>query len=83
MLYMNETLTEMGRSASNVDTFGDIVREFQETIRNTQNGFGTLRREAAEKYADALSAIEKLQLHKAMLTAGSSTKFASMMGQGR
>ncbi|NPD15042.1 conjugal transfer protein TraH [Xinfangfangia sp. D13-10-4-6] len=82
MLYMNETLSEMSRAASNVDTFGDIIREFQETIRQTQNGFGTLRRQAAEKYNDALSAIEKLQLHKALLTAGSSTKFASMMGQG-
>lgn len=82
MLYMNETLTEMSRAASNVDTFGDIIREFQETIRQTQNGFGALRRQAAEKYNDALSAIEKLQLHKALLTAGSSTKFASMMGQG-
>ncbi|MGP3699591.1 hypothetical protein [Rhodobacter sp. NSM] len=56
---------------------------WNDAIRNTQNGFGTLRREAAEKYADALSAIEKLQFHKAMLRAGSSTKFASMMGQGR
>ncbi|WP_226554739.1 conjugal transfer protein TraH [Celeribacter naphthalenivorans] len=82
MLYMNETLTEMSRSASNVDTFGDIIREFQETIRQTQNGFGSMRRQAAEKYNDALSAIEKLQLHKALLTAGSSAKFASMMGQG-
>lgn len=82
MLYMQETLTEMGRAASNIDTFGDIIREFQETIRQTQNGFGTLRRQAAEKYNDALAAIEKLQLHKALLSAGSSTKFASMMGQG-
>jgi conjugative transfer pilus assembly protein TraH len=82
MLYMNETLSEMGRSASNIDTFGDIIREFQETVRQTQNGFGTMRRQAAEKYTDALSAIEKLQLHKALLTAGSSSKFASMMGQG-
>lgn len=82
MLYMNETLSEMSRAASNIDTFGVIVREFQETIRQTQNGFGTLRRQAAEKYNDALAAIEKLQLHKALLSAGSSTKFASMMGQG-
>lgn len=82
MLYMNESITEMQRSASNIDTFGDVIREFQETIRQTQNGFGTLRRQAAEKYADALSALEKLQLHKAMLSASSSTRFASMMGQG-
>ncbi|MDH2328344.1 conjugal transfer protein TraH [Cereibacter sp. SYSU M97828] len=82
MLYMNEAITEMQRSASNIDTFGDVIREFQETIRQTQNGFGTLRRQAAEKYSDALSALEKLQLHKAMLTATSSTRFASMMGQG-
>ena len=82
MLYMNESITEMQRSASNIDTFGDVIRDFQETIRQTQNGFGTLRRQAAEKYADALSALEKLQLHKAMLSASSSTRFASMMGQG-
>ncbi|MEH6772653.1 MAG: conjugal transfer protein TraH [Cereibacter changlensis] len=82
MLYMNESITEMQRSASNIDTFGDVIREFQETIRQTQNGFGALRRQAAEKYADALSALEKLQLHKAMLSASSSTRFASMMGQG-
>lgn len=83
MLYMNETLSEMARSASNIDAFGDILREYQDTIRQTQNGFGALRREAAEKYNDALAAIEKLQLHKAMLTAGTSTKFGSMIGQAR
>ena len=83
MAYMNETLTEMGRAASNLDVFGDIIREFQDNIRQTQNSFGLLRRQAAEKYSDAMSAVEKLQLHKALLSAGSSTKFASMMGQGR
>ncbi|MGO4855362.1 conjugal transfer protein TraH [Phaeovulum sp. W22_SRMD_FR3] len=82
MLYMNEGVTEMQRSASNIDTFGDILGEYQETTRQTQNGFGALRRQAAEKYADALSALEKLQLHKAMLSASSSSRFASMMGQG-
>ena len=83
MAFMHETLTEMARSASNVDTFGDVIGEFQDSVRQTQNAFGILRRQAAEKYRDAMSAVEKLQLHKALLSAGSSTKFASMMGQGR
>jgi len=83
MAYMHETLTEMARSASNIDTFGDVLGQYQDSIRQTQNSFGHLRRQAAEKYRDAMSAVEKLQLHKALLSAGSSTKFASMMGQGR
>lgn len=83
MLYMNESIMELQNSAANIDTFGDIVRDFQDTVRETQNGFGALRRQAAEKYADALSALEKLQMHKMMLTASSSSRFASMIGQGR
>lgn len=82
MLYINESMSEMQRSASNIDTFGDVIREYQESVRQTQNNFGVLRRQAAEKYADATNALEKLQMTKAMLTAGSSTKFASMLGSG-
>ena len=82
MLYINESVSEMARSASNIDTFGDVIREYQASVRETQNNFGALRRQAAEKYADATNALEKLQMTKAMLTAGSSTKFAAMLGSG-
>lgn len=82
MLYINESMSEMTRSASNIDTFGDVIREYQASVRETQNNFGGLRRQAAEKYADATNALEKLQLTKSMLTAAGSTRFAAMLGSG-
>ncbi|OUS06304.1 hypothetical protein A9Q96_10035 [Rhodobacterales bacterium 52_120_T64] len=79
MRYINEAISEMQKSVSNTDAFGDILGDFQDSVAETQNNFAVYRRDAAERYTDAISTLEKLQLARTVLSASSSNKFATMI----
>ena len=82
MRYINEAITEMQKSVSNTDAFGDVLGEFQDGVAETQNNFAVYRRDAAERYTDAISTLQKLQLARTVLSASSASKFATMIGGG-
>jgi len=80
MRYINEAITEIQKSVSNTDAFGNILGEFQDGVAKTQNNFATYRRDAADRYVDAVSTLQKLQLARTVLSASSANKFATMIG---
>ena len=79
MIYIDQALNEMAKSASRVSTFGDITREFQEQIRQTQNAFSARRSIAAERYSSAMRTLERLALAKRELAGHSSSTFSAMV----
>lgn len=81
MRYVSESLQTMTTSAGNIDIFGEIIREFQDDIHVTQQSFGVYRREAFDRYNDALASLQKLQEAKGLLAASSTTRFGSMFGE--
>lgn len=80
MVYIDEAIQEMSKSASNVDISGDIGRDFQDAVKETKNNFQTYRAAAAKRYAEALKTLERLQIAKKELAAHSASKFATMLG---
>ena len=80
MIYVDQALQEMAASAGRVSTFGDITREFQDGIQQTQNNFSELRANAMERYGQAMRTLERLALAKNELAAYSSSRFSAMVG---
>ena len=80
MMYTQDALSEMAKSSSNTDAFGDVIQEFQATISKTLDAFGTYRTEAQQKYQHAVSSLQKLDSAKSMLAATGASKFAGQMG---
>lgn len=80
MMYTQDAMQEMAKSASNTDAFGDQIKEFQATISKTLDAFGDYRAEAQQKYQHAIASLEKLQMAKGMLAASGASKFAAQMG---
>lgn len=80
MIYVEQSLTEMAQSAAATSTFGNITKDFQDQIRETQNAFGDRRMLAAERYSAAMRTLERLQLAKQELAGYSASRFAAMMG---
>ena len=81
MVYIDEAIQEMSKSASNVDISGEIGRDFQDAVKETKNNFQTYRAAAAKRYAEALKTLERLQIAKKELAAHSASKFAGMLGR--
>ena len=77
MAYINESVAEIMKSSSNVDIAGDINREFQQSVRDTQNTLQDLRALAQGKYAEAMQNLERLTLAKEQLAASTNTVFGS------
>lgn len=82
MRYINEAITEMQKSVNNTDSFGNELGKYQDRVAETQNNFAVYRRDAADRYTDAISTLEKLQLARTVLSASSASKFATMIGDG-
>ena len=79
MQYLSESLEEMSAAAGNSETFGDIGREFQENIRQTQNNFNQLRSLAFKRYSQALDQLNKLRLAQEELVAVGSNRLANSL----
>ncbi|WP_158972275.1 conjugal transfer protein TraH [Chachezhania sediminis] len=82
MAYIDESVAEILKSASNVDIAGEINREFQKTVRETQNTLQDLRALAQGKYAEAMRNLERLSLAKEQLAATTNTVFGSTVING-
>ena len=82
MAYINESVAEIMKSSSNVDIAGDINREFQQSVRDTQNTLQDLRALAQGKYAEAMQNLERLTLAKEQLAASTNTVFGSSVIDG-
>ena len=80
MIYIDQSLREMGNSAGRIATFGEFTIQYQEQIQTTQNNFAQLRQLAADRYSHAMRTLERLALAKQELAAYSTTRFAAMLG---
>lgn len=81
MHFMQAGLKELSEAASKTDVFGDMLKEFQNTIRETTNQFGVVRNEARESYRQALSSIERLGIARSEASALSTNRFASSLAR--
>lgn len=82
MQYLSEALEEMSAAAGNSETFGDIGREFQQNIRQTQNNFNQLRSLAFERYSQAVEQLNKLRIAEEELAAMGAQRFANALSGG-
>lgn len=80
MIYIDQSLRDMGSAAGRIATFGEFTIQYQEQIQTTQNNFTLLRQLAAERYSHAMRTLERLALAKKELAAYSTTRFAAMLG---
>lgn len=83
MIYIDQSLQEMGSSAGRIATFGEFTIQYQDQIQQTQNNFSQLRQLAAERYSHAMRTLERLALAKKELAAYSSSRFAAMLGSSQ
>ena len=79
MHFMDQSLKEMSEAASKIDVFGGILKEYQGTIRETQNQFGLVRDEARRSYRQALASIERLTIARSEASASATNRFASTL----
>ena len=82
MAYINESVTEIMKSASNVDIAGEINREFQASSKETQNTLQQIRSLAQGKYAEAMQNLERLTLAKEQLAATTNAVFSGVVSDG-
>jgi len=61
------------------DVFGDLLKDYQKTIRESQNQFGIARGEARESYRQALASIERLDFIRSEAAANATNRFASTL----
>jgi len=61
MLYTREALEEMMRLAGNTEGLGDQLSDYRQQVQDSYSNFSAMRREAAEKYADAVATLTRLQ----------------------
>jgi len=61
MLYTREALEEMMRLAGNTEGLGDQLSDYRQQVQDSYANFSAMRREAAEKYADAVATLTRLQ----------------------
>lgn len=76
MRYIQEALDEMQRSAANTDAFGNDIGTFKESVQRTLDSFGVYRQDAYERYAQALTTINKLVLTQEALTGQTASRFS-------
>ena len=79
MQYLSEGLEEMSSAAGNTDSFGDIGREYQDSIRETQNNFNQFRANAYRRYEEATITLRKLRMAEESLAAHGATAFSSAL----
>lgn len=68
MVYTREVLEEMQNAASNTEGLGDQLEDYRDQVQDSFSNFSLMRREAAERYADALSTLNRLMTIKSALS---------------
>ena len=51
----------MMRLAGNTEGLGDQLSDYRQQVQDSYSNFSAMRREAAEKYADAVATLTRLQ----------------------
>lgn len=81
MIYIDQAMAEMAASAGKIGTFGPMPIEFQNQIKDTQQAFSARRQIALERYAQAMSTLERLAIAQKELAAHSSSRFSAMVSE--
>lgn len=68
MLYTREALEEMLKLASNTEGLGDQLSDYRQQVTDSYANFSEIRREAADRYADAMSTLNRLMAVKEALS---------------
>lgn len=68
MLYTREALEEMLKLASNTEGLGDQLSDYREQVTDSYDNFTDMRREAAERFNDAIAVVQNLMNAKAVLS---------------
>jgi conjugative transfer pilus assembly protein TraH len=76
MIYIDQAITEMSRSAGRVSTFGEITIEFQNQLKDTQKAFAARYQIAQNRYQDALKTLERLKTAQQELSGSTASQFA-------
>ena len=79
MLYTREALEEMMRLAGNTEGLGDQLADYRDQVQASYSNFSDMRREAAEKYADAVATLNRLQQINGILAGETSGWLASQI----
>lgn len=77
MQFMQSSLTEMAEATAKTDIYGDLLPEFQRSIKESLNQFAVVRGEARESYGQALASVQRLKLARDEAAANSTNRFAS------
>ncbi|WP_342075146.1 conjugal transfer protein TraH [Yoonia sp. SS1-5] len=68
MLYTREALEEMLKLASNTEGLGDQISDYRKQVTDSYANFTAMRREAAERFADAVATLTRLMSIKSALS---------------
>lgn len=68
MLYTREALEEMLKLASNTEGLGDQLSDYRKQVTESYANFTAMRREAAERFADAVATLTRLMSIKSALS---------------
>ena len=78
MNYIDEGIGEMLKAASNVDSLGSKSEEFGNSLRETRKTLQVFKSAAAERYNQAIRALERLKLAKIELAGAGGSKFKNL-----
>lgn len=76
MIYIDQAITEMSRSAGRISTFGELTIEFQNQLKDTQRAFAERYQIAQNRYQDAISTLGRLKMAQEELSAITASRFA-------
>lgn len=68
MLYTREALEEMLKLASNTEGLGDQISDYRKQVTDSYANFTAMRREAAERFTDAVATLTRLMSIKSALS---------------
>jgi conjugative transfer pilus assembly protein TraH len=67
MLYTREALEEMLKLAGNTEGLGEQLSDYRQQVTDSYSNFTAMRREAAERFADAVATLTRLMSIKSAL----------------
>ncbi|MEP2780822.1 MAG: conjugal transfer protein TraH [Pseudoruegeria sp.] len=79
MLYTRDALEEMIKLASNTEGLGDQLEQYRKQVRDSYSSFTAMRRDAADRYGDAVATLTRLQSIKRTLASEDAGWFANQV----
>lgn len=81
MVYTRDVIEEMQRAAANTEGLGDQLGEYRGQVERSFSNFTAMRREAAERYGDALATLNRLMTIKSALAGETSGWLATQIAK--